>query len=294
MTGPVQYMHAVNERYKSLGYAPYRWVHAADEPPWRALAKPLAATRVGMLGTAGAYVPGQLAYHYKDDTSIRAIPSATEDHDLRFAHVTENYLVDARRDPACVFPLRALRKLAAEGFIGAIPATVFSCMGGVYSQRRVREELAPALLAAFEAQQIDAVLLVPMCPVCHQSACIIARLLEAHGMPTMCLGSAHDILEAGRPPRATFVDYPLGHSAGRPFDEADQLSVLRAALRGLATMTEPGSLCVLPNRWDASDAWKADAGRTRGPDTRRPRDESPQFQMESDREAARASGALAA
>lgn len=293
MTQPVQYMHAVNERYKSLGYAPYRWVRAEEPPPWHALTRPLAAARVGMLGTAGAYVPGQLAYHYKDDISIREIPSATEDRNLRFAHVTENYLVDARRDPGCVFPLRALRNLAAEGFIRAIPATVFSCMGGVYSQRRVREELAPALLEAFRAQQVDAVLLVPMCPVCHQSACIIARLLEANGIPTMCLGSAHDILEAGRPPRATFVDYPLGHSAGKPFDEADQQSILRAALRGLETMTVPGSLRVLPNEWDASGAWKADAGRTRGPDTRRPRDESPQFQMESDRDAARASGALA-
>jgi hypothetical protein len=132
-----------------------------------------------------------------------------------------------------------------------------------------------------------------MCPVCHQSACIIARHLEGQGIPTMCLGSAHDIFEAGRPPRATFVDYPLGHSSGKPFDEADQLGVVRAALRALETMTRPG-IQVLPNRWDASDGWKAEAGRTRGPDTRRPRDESPQFQLESDRDAARASGALAA
>lgn len=293
MTPPVQYMHAVNERYKSLGYAPYRWVRAEDAPAWQALAKPLAQARIGMLGTAGAYVPGQLAYHYKDDSSIREILSATQDHDLRFAHVTENYLVDARHDPACVFPLRALRKLAAEGAIGALAPTVFSCMGGIYSQRRVREELAPALLAAFQAQQVDAVLLVPMCPVCHQSACIIARLLESRGIPTMCLGSAHDIFEAGRPPRAAFVDYPLGHSSGKPFDEADQLSVVRAALRAMESMTAPG-IQVLANRWDESGEWKQEAGRTRGPDTRRPRDESPQFQKESDRDAARASGALAA
>jgi D-proline reductase (dithiol) PrdB len=158
----VKYMQAVTERYRSLGYAPYRWFRAEDPPPWQPLAKPLAAARIGMLSTAGAYALGQLAYHYKDDTSIREVPAATQERDLRFSHVTENYLVDARRDPGCIFPLRTLRSLVDDGFIGALAGKVFSCMGGVYSQRRVREEMAPALLSAFKAQRVDAALLVAM------------------------------------------------------------------------------------------------------------------------------------
>jgi len=108
----------------------------------------------------------------------------------------------------------------------------------------------------------------------------------------MCLGSALDIIEGGAPPRSTFVDYPLGHTAGKPFDQGDQLAIVRAALGGLATMTRPGEIHVLPNRWDASRDWRQEAGRTRGNDTRQPRDETPQFQHAADREAARASGAL--
>jgi D-proline reductase (dithiol) PrdB len=158
----VKYMQAVTERYRSLGYAPYRWFRAEDPPPWQPLAKPLAAARIGMLSTAGAYALGQLAYHYKDDTSIREVPAATQERDLRFSHVTENYLVDARRDPGCIFPLRTLRSLVDDEFIGALAGKVFSCMGGVYSQRRVREEMAPALLSAFQAQRVDAALLVAM------------------------------------------------------------------------------------------------------------------------------------
>ncbi|MBI3372553.1 MAG: hypothetical protein HY017_12485 [Betaproteobacteria bacterium] len=158
----VGYMQAITERYKSLGYAPYRWFRAEDAPPWQPLSKPLAAARVGMLSTSGAYALGQVAYHYKDDTSIRQIPAGTPDEDLRFSHLTENYLVDPRRDPACIFPLRTLRTLADEGFIGALAEDVFSCMGAVYSQRRVREEMLPAVLASFKAQNIDAALLVPM------------------------------------------------------------------------------------------------------------------------------------
>lgn len=286
MSGPVRYIDAVTARYQSLGYAPYRWYAATQPPPWAPLAKPLPAARIGLLATAGAYAVGQVAYHYKDDASFRRIPAATEDKDLRFAHVTENYLVDARRDPGCVLPLRALRALAAESVIGEIAGEVFSCMGGIYSQRRVREELAPALLAAFREQAVDAVLLVPMCPVCHQSACMIARHLEANGIPTMCLASALDIIQSGQPPRTTFVDYPLGHTSGKPFDFPDQLGIVRSALQGLVTSTRPGDIVRLPNQWDAHGAWREEASRTKGGDTRQPRDESPRFQCPEDREAA--------
>lgn len=108
----------------------------------------------------------------------------------------------------------------------------------------------------------------------------------------MCLGSALDIFQSGQPPRATFVDYPLGHSAGKPFDPADQNAIVRAALQGLETMSRPAEIRALPNRWDAEGEWQREAGRTSGADTRRPRDETPQFQHSADREAARASGAL--
>ncbi len=158
----VQYMQAITERYKSLGYAPYHWFAVDDPPPWRAFAKKLAYARIGLVSSAGAYALGQAAYHYKDDTSVRLIPSDIADRDLRFSHVTENYLVDARRDPGCILPLAALRALEAEGVIGGIARTVLSCMGGIYSQRRVREELAPAMFAKLRAQDVDAALLVAM------------------------------------------------------------------------------------------------------------------------------------
>ena len=158
----IEYMQAIRARYERLGYTPYRWVEADSAPPWQPLAKPLAACRVGLLSTSGAYALGQRAYHYRDDTSIRAIAADTAPADLRFSHITENYLVDAREDPDCILPLGTLRGLAAAGVIGSLADRVFSCMGGVYSQRRVREETAPALLEAFRAEAIDCALLVAM------------------------------------------------------------------------------------------------------------------------------------
>ncbi len=158
----INYMQAIQARYENLGYTPYRWFVADSPPPWTALTKPLAQSRLGLLSTSGAYTLGQSAYHYKDDVSIRALPSTTAEADLRFSHITENYLVDARRDPNCILPLAPLRALRQQGVIGELADSVFSCMGGVYSQRRVREEMAPALLEAFRAQQVDCALLVAM------------------------------------------------------------------------------------------------------------------------------------
>lgn len=121
--------------------------------------------------------------------------------------------------------------------------------------------------------------------------CLVARHLEAHGIPTLVLGSAYDILAAGRPPRAAFVDYPLGHSAGKPFDSDDQDAVITGALRGFTSLTSPGQILNLPNRWP-DDGWREDASGTAAEDTRQPRDRSPQWQFPADREAARAAGVL--
>lgn len=159
---PVAYMDTIRARYERLGYTPYRWFVADRPPPWQALSKPLSALRLGLLSTSGAYALGQRAYHYRDDTSIREIPATTPREDLRFSHITENYLVDAKRDPNCIFPLDTLRRLVRTGHIGQLAERVFSCMGGVYSQRRVREETAPAVLGAARRAEVEALLLVAM------------------------------------------------------------------------------------------------------------------------------------
>ena len=111
---------------------------------------------------------------------------------------------------------------------------------------------------------------------------LAARHLEALGLPTLCLGSALDILEAGAPPRAMFVDYPLGHSAGKPFDRADQERVLRAALKAFDAIDSAGAVVALDAQW-GDDGWRRAAAATRGDDTRMPRDTSPQYQTEEDR-----------
>jgi hypothetical protein len=122
--------------------------------------------------------------------------------------------------------------------------------------------------------------------VCHQTVSLIAQALEAAGTPTMVLGAAYDILAAGRPPRAVFVDYPLGHSSGRPDDPADQYAITRAAIEAFATIESPGTILRLDRQWAATESWKTEAGDSSARDSRQPRDTTPQYQLEEDRLAA--------
>jgi D-proline reductase (dithiol) PrdB len=69
---------------------------------------------------------------------------------------------DARQDPNVVFPIDTLRGLVHEGVIGELATHAYTFMGGIYSARRLREELAPQLTQRMLEDRVDAVLLVPV------------------------------------------------------------------------------------------------------------------------------------
>jgi hypothetical protein len=103
------------------------------------------------------------------------------------------------------------------------------------------------------------------------------------------MGSALDILKAGKPPRAAFLDFPLGHTTGKPHEPELQREILIQALDAFNTMTEPGSIKTLPFRWSEKDEWKKTA-MMEG-DSRTPRHDTPQYQTEEDRLRAEANNA---
>ncbi len=119
---------------------------------------------------------------------------------------------------------------------------------------------------------------------------LIARQLEAAGVPTLCLTSARDITWAAWPPRAAFLDYPLGHTSGRPHDPAVNRSIMLDALAAFERIEEPGTIVDLPYRWADDDAWKdavmRPADGAEWEDDRGERLPDPQFQSDLDRWAA--------
>ncbi|MCS6926353.1 MAG: hypothetical protein NZ578_10690 [Candidatus Binatia bacterium] len=118
---------------------------------------------------------------------------------------------------------------------------------------------------------------------------LIARHVEAAGIATLCMSSALDITRAVNPPRAAFLDYPLGHTTGKPNEPELQRAILVAALEAFDSLQTPGSVKILPFRWSEDDEWKRTA-MLEG-DTRLPRFDTPQYQTEEDRLRAEASGA---
>jgi len=94
--------------------------------------------------------------------------------------------------------------------------------------------------------------------VCHQTVGLAARHLEAHGIPTVIMGSAKDIVEHCGVPRFLWSDFPLGNSAGRPFDVESQVQTLELALRVLESAPAARTTVQSPLRWSADASWKLD------------------------------------
>ena len=110
---------------------------------------------------------------------------------------------------------------------------------------------------------------------------LFARHAEAAGISTLCMTSALDIAKAVNPPRAAFLDYPLGHTTGKPHAPELQREILVQALEGFTSLATPGSVKILPFRWSEDDPWKRTA--MMDGDSRVPRDDTPQYQNDEDR-----------
>jgi D-proline reductase (dithiol) PrdB len=87
---------------------------------------------------------------------------------------------------------------------------------------------------------------------------LVARHLEANGLPTVIMGCARDIVEYCGVPRFLFSDFPLGNAAGRPFDVESQAATLELALRTLETAPAARTTVQSPLRWRDDASWKLD------------------------------------
>ena len=94
--------------------------------------------------------------------------------------------------------------------------------------------------------------------MCHQTVSLVARHLEANGIPTVIMGCAKDIVEYVGVPRFLFSDFPLGNPAGRPGDARSQRLTLELALQLLESATGARTTMQSPLRWSEDARWKLD------------------------------------
>ena len=103
--------------------------------------------------------------------------------------------------------------------------------------------------------------------------------------------SALSITQSANVPRAAFLDYPLGHTAGPPDRPDIQLEIMRQSVELFNTLDEPGQVGKLPFSWSETegDLWKEGLSVTKKrtgedgvEDDRTQRDEQPQYQYPKD------------
>lgn len=86
---------------------------------------------------------------------------------------------------------------------------------------------------------------------------LVARHLEANGIPTVILGAARDIVEQCGVARFVFTDVPLGNPIGLPYDADMQRGIVALGLDLLEHARWPRTTVQSPFTWP-TDNWRRD------------------------------------
>src|SRR3954464_7239398 len=260
---PIPYMARTRAYYQAIGYqTPYRWAHYTDAP-FQPLQKPLGRARVALVTTAAPFDPAKgdqgPGAKYNGGAKFYTVydGDTSKPHDLRISHIAYDRAHTRADDSGSWFPLPLLLRLASQRRIGDVAPRFFGAPTN-RSHRVTLDTDAPEILRRCRADNVDAAVLVPNCPVCHQTISLVARHLEANGISTVVMGCAKDIVEHAAVPRFLFSDFPLGNSAGKPHDPDSQDFTLELALRVLERAPAAQTTVQSPLRWSTDASWKRD------------------------------------
>lgn len=258
---PLHYIQRTRHYYQTLGFGtPYDWAHNVEIPFCR-MKTGLKDATVAIVTTAAPFKPGAgdqgPGAPYNAGAKFYAVYSGltTRMPDLRIAHIAIDRDNTRADDIDAYFPLAALKAAAASGRIGRVAPRFFGLPTN-RSKQATQAVDAQDLLKRCMGDQVDAVIFVPNCPVCHQSVTLAARVIERAGISTVVMGCASDIVQSAGAPRFVFSDFPLGNSAGRPYDKESQQIILNAALDTLENATESGTVVQSPLKWVGRENWK--------------------------------------
>lgn len=85
---------------------------------------------------------------------------------------------------------------------------------------------------------------------------LVARHLEANGIPTVIIGSALDIVEHCGAPRFLFVDFPLGNPCGEPGNTTMQREIVLRGLHLLDAAEAPATTVHTNYAWSGGNSWR--------------------------------------
>lgn len=259
MSSYVRYIDKTRDYYRSQGYdKPYQWAQF-DEVPFTPLRKPLSECRVTLVSTSEISIRG--VEESEDETRMGivggtyTVPSDLGTDQLYSPSNSFDRAATTLEDVDAFFPTTRLHEAVAAGRIGGLTKR-FHGVYNAYSQRRTRERDAEEVLARCREDGADVAILVPVCPVCHQTISLVARHLEANGIPTVVLAAARDIVEHVGVARVVHTDFPLGNPCGEPHNAAQQREILEAGFKLLERAFMPRTTVQTPYRWPQGEEWK--------------------------------------
>ena len=219
----------------------YPWV-TNRRAPFVPARRALPMLNLALITSAGAYIDGTEPFDTSiagGDVSFREIPIEVEARDLKWAArgfdpaaVTEDMNAQA--------PVQRLLEFEGNGIIGQLNPVWWSFCGFIPNAARFVATSLPQFVERVHRYETQAALLVPASRLCHQTMSLVARALEASGVPTMLLAVDRVTVESVRAPRAVYYDGEFGSVAGKPGWPEHQRRILDEALRLIEPMDAVG------------------------------------------------------
>ena len=166
------------------------------------LSKSCPKMRIAIITTAAPYQPDkgdqgpeQLITRQLNSFVYR-LPIEPEP-DLRVSHIAIDSSYKRKRQRHLFAACRHEARPLTLGKIGSIAPHIYGFPTN-RSQRTNMDIDCPQLIRQLQKDQIEGIIAVPNCPVCHQSISLAARAAEAVGIASVIMGCALDIARACR------------------------------------------------------------------------------------------------
>lgn len=210
--------------------------------PFTPVKRALPMLNLALISSAGAYIDGTDGFdlNAKDgDLDVREFPIEIDASDLRYS--AKGY------DPKAVIedrnvqiPIDRLLEYEANAVIGRLNEVWWSISSYVPNAARVVDEMLPRVVERLARYQVSAAVLIPASRLCHQTLGILARGIEAAGIPTIVVSVDRAITTKVRPPRTVYYSGEFGSVAGTAGFPEFQRRIMDETLRLMETFDQPG------------------------------------------------------
>lgn len=220
--------------------------------PWYPSGNQTGQGKIALVTTAGLHLktdsPFRAAEDPFGDTSYRWVPQGTPPSrfDLLAPYVDQRYIP---RDTEVAFPQLALAEENTQGGSGPPSSRHASFSGGIIHPLPGLKDSAATMAESFLADGVEQVVLIPSCPLCVQTVCLVARELEERRLCTVCITLVPELSRMVGAPRTLEVKFPFGAPCGDPGNRSLHRALLREALAWIKEAPGPGAHRISSLHW---------------------------------------------